>query len=102
MIMASKKIQIDNLTIQEETQHTVVSDNGQIVVRRKSAEVQTQFGRNHTYIYEVDFHAESSLEIEDSDLNFTFAQRNFKKMMTVLMQDPEIRRMIVEYLKENP
>ena len=89
-------------TLSETTFSEAGSAGYRLVIRRKRVEIVTSQGKRSPNFFEIDYQNPNALSEESNDFCLTFSHMNLSKVLRGLLQDQELRRTVVEYLKENP
>jgi len=103
MTADENKIQISHTDIHEETQHTVTNDLLEIVVRCQKVNLRSTKGNTYERIYEIDFLKKRNVfDFEDDDFALKLSSASMESLLSAFMQEPTIRTIIQNYLKDHP
>lgn len=97
------KITVLDIDVHSETQHTYSNNSMKVIVRCKKANVRSVKGNTFEHLYEIDFLKKSNVyDFEDNDFGLQLSGESMKSLLTAFLQEPSIRALIQDYLKNNP
>lgn len=97
------KIKVLDITIHSESQHTYTDDLMKVIVRCKKVNIRSAKGNTFEHLYEIDFFKEGNVfDFEDNDFGLELSGSSMKSLLTALLQEPSLRALIQDYLKDNP